>query len=497
MYRVFEMLPGILSWTTLISLIFLSWYAPLFVTVFIITFDIYWLLKTIFFSFHLRHTFSKMKENLKIDWLAKLNILEQATVVAGQVSYKNIFHLVILPMSREPYEVLKETFLTLENSNYSKEKLIIILGVEERCGREAILVAKRIENEFSSKFYKFLITVHPANIPNELPGKGSNEAWAAREARRLIIDKDHISYENILVSVFDADTQLKENYFSCLTYNFITTENPLHSSYQPIPLFLNNIHTAGAFARVISFSATFWHMMQQSRPERLTTFSSHSMPFRALIDIGFWETNVVSEDSRIFWQCFFHYNGNWKVVPLYYPVSMDANVAKTFWKTLVNQYKQQRRWGYGVENIPYIFYNFLKNKIISSRTKFYWSFNVLEGFHSWATNAIIIFILGWLPLLIGRGEFHFTLLSYNLPQITRLIMLFASFGIISSAFLSLVLMPPRPNFKKVNILWYLLQWILMPITLIIFGSFPAFDSQTRLMLGGRFKLGFWITPKHR
>jgi len=45
-------------------------------------------------------------------------------------------------------------------------------------------------------------------------------------------------------------------------------------------------------------------MMQQSRPERLTSFSSQSIPLQTLLDIGWWDKTIVSEDSRIFWQGF-------------------------------------------------------------------------------------------------------------------------------------------------------------------------------------------------
>jgi hypothetical protein len=176
---------------------------------------------------------------------------------------------------------------------------------------------------------------------------------------------------------------------------------------------------------------------------------------------------------------------------------MDANVAPTLWRTLVNQYKQQRRWSYGVENIPYILSEFSKNKIIPFSRKIYWSFNVMESFHSWATNAIILFILGWLPIIWGRGGFHYTLLSYNLPQITGFIMTLASVGIVSSAFLSILLLPVRPEIGFRHYFIYFIQWIIMPVTLLVFGSVPALDSQTRLMFGGRFRLGFWITPKYR
>ena len=163
-----------------------------------------------------------------------------------------------------------------------------------------------------------------------------------------------------------------------------------------------------------------------------------------------------------------------------------------------NIYRQQRRWGWGVENLPYAFYGFSRNKRIPPSKKIYWTFNTIEAFHSWATNAILIFALGWLPLFLGGEEFNYTLLSFSLPEITRFILTLASIGIVSSAILGIILLPPKPDwFKARHYFLYLIQWALMPFTLIIFGAIPALESQTRLMLGGRFRLGFWFTPKMR
>lgn len=400
-------------------------------------------------------------------------------------------------MAGEPYGVVKESIESLARVNYPADRLIVVLAREARIP-ESAEVAARLAEEFGDKFSAFLVTAHPAGLPGEIPGKGSNETWAAKAARREIIDRRNIPYENIIASVFDADTQVGREYFGVLTHAFLAAPHPQRSSYQPIPFFTNNIFQAPALARVIAFSSSFWHMIQQSRPERLTTFSSHSMPFAALVEVGFWNTGVVSEDSQIFWQCFLRYQGDWRVVPILYPVSMDANVAPRFWQTMQNLYKQQRRWGWGCENIPYFLAGFMKTGAIPLRAKLYWGFHYIEGFHSWATNALIIFSLGWLPILLGGAEFNMTVLSYNLPRITRWVMSAASIGIASSAVLGVILLPPRPAwFRRYHYSLYVIQWMLMPVHLIVFGSFPALDSQTRLALGGKFRLGFWITPKFR
>lgn len=485
-YRLLEILPGFLSWMTLGLVLLLSWLLPFWIAIFIIAFDIYWFLKTIYLSLHMRSAFKKMRHNLSINWLGALE----------KMKWQGIYHLVLLPMYKETAEVVKESFESLSKVNYPPDKLIVVLSVEEAGGEEALNTAKEIEKEFGNKFFKFLITIHPAGMAGEIAGKGSNDVWAIKEVKDKIIDQLQIPYENVIVSVFDVDTVIHPEFFGRLTHSYLTAEKPLRSSFQPIPLFINNIWRAPAFARIFAFSTTFWQMIQQSRPERLITFSSQSIGFKPLVDIGFWQTNVVSEDSRIFWQCLLHFDGDWQTVPLFFPVYMDANVAGTFVQTMKNQYKQIKRWAYGVENNAYFLFGFLKNKKINRGKKWRLSFNMIEGAHSLATNALIIFLLGWLPTVVGRGRFSESMLSYNLPNITRWIMTLAMVGLVFTAILAIRLLPPRPpHYGRFKHLMMILQWAFFPMNMIFFGSIPALDAQTRLMLGKY--MGFWHTPKVR
>lgn len=498
MKHFFEMIPGILTWLTLVSIVLFSWLLPVWVSVFIIFFDIYWLLKVVFLSFHLRATFREMKKNMKVNWLAELEKSDSNVEKTSQSDWRDVYHLVILPMYEEPYEVVRESFVRLANAHYPKERMIVVLGLEERASASVRETGEKIQAEFATTFHRFLVTVHPKDLPDEIPGKGSNLAWATARAKATIIDPMKIDERRVLVSVFDIDTQIFPEYFGRLTYIFETTRDPMHAIYQPIPLFTNNVYSIGAFARVISFSCSFWQMMQQSRPERLTSFSSQSIPLATLTEIGFWQKNIVSEDSRIFWQGLFRYHGNFKTVPLFFPVSMDAPAARTFWGTMQNIYKQQRRWAWGVENVPYVLEGFRADKTIQKKKRRYWTFNCIEGYHSWATNSLMIFALGWLPLFFGGHHFNQTLLSYNLPHLTRFIISLSMIGVASSAILSILILPPKPKgIRFIDYCIYVLQWLLMPVTLIAFGAIPAIEAQTRLMLGGKWRLGFWVTPKGR
>lgn len=504
-YRFFEILPGAVSWLTLFLAVLLSWLRPVWISFFIICFVTYWLFRTIYFSFHLWACYRQMKKNEKIDWLEKLSKIKD---------WQNIYHLVILPMYKEPLEIIRETFNSLLNSDWPKEKMLVVLTCEEKGNKTA---AVNIEKEFGSKFFKFLLAFHPANLAGEIAGKGSNETWGVKKAKELIIDPLKIPYGNIIVSSFDVDTCVFPKYFSCLTHYYLTQKNPTRCSFQPVPLFINNIWQAPPISRIFSFSASFWEMMCQERPEKLLTFSSHSMSFQALIDVDFRQTNVVSDDSRIFWQCFLLYNGDYQVIPLYYPLSMDANVAPSFLKTMKNVYLQQRRWAYGVGDIPFFLFGFYKdeqryrlgkkarktlgcprmaNKKIPFSKKFSLGFSIFEGHWSWGTNSILIFMLGWLPLLLGGREFGQSLLAYNLPNFISRILTIGMLGLLGSVYFSILLLPPRPpEYGKKKYLFFALEWFLLPIIMMFFTSLPSLEAQTRWLLGKY--MGFWPTPKIR
>jgi len=497
LYRTLEILPGFLAWFTLLLVVVLSMYTPVFMAIFIIAFDVYWLIKTMYLSLHLRVSYAKLKKNLTVNWMDKLNTLSPSQyTLSGLKSWQDIYHLIFLPIYKEDYSIISATLEALIKSNYPKSKMIVVICWEERGGQETQDVIREVEKNYKNSFLELTSVMHPANLSGEIPGKGSNTAYAAQIVKEKIVDAHRISYEHILVSNFDIDTIVFPEYFGVLTHTFLTIENPLRASYQPIPLYVNNIWEAPSFARVVAFAATFWHTVKQEKSETATTFSSHSMPFTALNDVGFWQKNMVSEDSRIFWQCFLRYDGDYRVAPLFYPVSMDANVAPTTGQTLKNIYKQQRRWAYGAENIPYFMFGFFRNKATPLFKKLYYGFMVIEGNHSWATNALLIFALGWLPVLLGGPQFNRTVLSFNLPYLTRLIMTLSMFGLISSAVLSIILLPPRPpKYGKFKYFWMLVQWVLFPATTIFLGSIPALEAQTRLMLGKY--MGFWVTPKVR
>ena len=493
LYRLFEIFPAAFSLGTLLAVLVFSWIFPSFVAIFVICFSFYYLLRVLYFSMHQVISYFKIKSHLKTDWLKELKKIS-AGASGKKTDWKRMHHLIILPTYKEGAKIIKESLDAMVAAEYPKEKLIVVLAVEGRAGKEFEEMAKRIEKEYKDKFLKFAVAFHPANIEGEIAGKGSNVAYAGKKAKE-IIDSLKIKYEDVLVSSFDVDTKVYKHYFSCLTWYYLNEEDPLMASYQPIPVYNNNIWKAHFFTRVVATSNTFWQMIQQERSEKLTTYSSHAIPAKVFFEVGY-PSNVVQDDSRIFWKAYLHYDGNYKVVPIYYLVSMDAVQTPRFLRTVINQYKQQRRWAWGCAEIPYIMFGFLQNKKISLIRKISHLYTIIDGYWSWATAALLLLILGWLPILLGGQQFNFSVLSFNLPILTGRIMTFALIGMFISAILSTLLLPPLPKgSRRIKKAAVFVQWLFLPVTLILFGSLPALDAQIRLMLGKY--MGFWVTEKIR
>lgn len=525
--RFLEIVPGILTWGTLLGSPILSYYHPAWISVYIILFDMYWFLKGANVAFHLMHSHYNLRTHFKInwhDWLIRLgkfedfkkylqelqapgtkrSMLRLLKIQLGRVlaisdnrnmDYRRIYHLIILPTYQEGYSVLQSSIDSYWKSDYEKDRIIFVLATEQRAGAEYKENAKRLEAEFKDKFAVYVTIEHPDGIPGEAKGKGANIAYAGKEILKTI-DQMGIPHEDVIVSAFDSDTMVHKNYFSHLAYDFMTIDKPHQASYQPMPLFHNNIWDTPAIARVIATSSSFWQLVEASRPDRLVTFSSHSMSFKTLVDIGFWRTDIIPEDSHIFWQCWLHYNGDYRTHPLFTTVSMDAVLGNNYFGTLVAQYKQKRRWAWGVTEIAMVLPDALKNKKIPGWKKFLYMERLFEGHYFWATASIMIAALGWMPLIFGGDRFGDSVLAVNLPTMTRTLMSVATFFLIFSMYINMVQLPPRPK-RYSSWKWWamILQWVFSPIVSSVFGSAPAIDAQTRLMFGKYME--FWVTPKIR
>jgi hypothetical protein len=537
--RRLEVIPAILTWTTLIGMIVFSIFVPMWVAVFIIAFDIYWIHRTIFISYYSIKAYNKLQRGQKINWLDRCskvgepeeyaqeiakNIVDMKDMLCNLSGYKarsvlkkrieeeskflkklrdinseeimdwhDVIHVVMLPTATEGAENIDPALESIAQSSYPNQKIIILLATESRENKEKREAKVNFLTEkYDGVFREFIVTAHEVQA-GEMKCKASNATYAAKKLRNYLDDHD-IDYERVIFSNFDCESVVHPQYFAALTYEYITNPKRLQRAYQPIPLYNNNLWDTNAFVRVIVTSSSFWHMFQSTRKE-MVTFSSHSEPFKTLVDVDYWPVNMISEDSIIYWKGYSYYHGEYEVTPIYLPISMDAVLADTYMGTIKNQYKQKRRWAYGIENFPVIMRAIWPDKKIAMREKLKNAFEMLDGHHSWATAPFILAILGWLPLIFGGEEFNQSNVAHILPFVTRFLMFLAMSGLAVSISLSMFLLPKRPKrYSRKRYIHMVLQWLLVPIIAPTLGAIPAIDSQTRILFKKYFT-EFWVTDK--
>ena len=545
--RILEVFPGLLTWTALISPIVVCFFYPAGVAYFIISFDLFWLFRAFYMSRNLIYSYNRLDIETNIDWFSKLKevrdinktkedikkqikdyrkkiwvkfpfnlltrifskyrkdifkyfFLKSFLEEIGKVKQEDIldpddiYHLVILATYKESIEVLRQSIEAIEKSNFSKDKILFVLAAEERDKENALKNIEEIKEEFGNKFGLFFSTIHPKDIPGEVAGKGGNITYAARKVKS-IIDEKGLSYENVITTTLDADNKVHPEYFACLTYKYVINSKRVRRSFQPMPIFNNNIWDVPAPMRIVAMGNSFWQLMESTRPERLRNFSSHAQSFKALIDTDFWSTTTIVEDGHQFWRTFFTYDGDHQLVPIFLPIYQDAVLEKKYWGTLKAQYVQLRRCAWGASDFPYVVINSVKDKKIPFLKKAVSIYRLVEGYFMWATAPLFITVIAWLPGILNP-LFQNTVVAYNLPIITSRILTVATVGLFINIIISTLLLPKRPKrYGKFRNVFMVFQWVLLPVVTIFFSSIPAIDAQTRLMIGKR--LDWQVTRKIR
>ena len=302
--------------------------------------------------------------------------------------------------------------------------------------------------------------------------------------------------ENIIVTSLDSDNRMAEKYLDSVAYEFIVHPNRQRLSYQPVSLFMNNIWDAPAPTRIIAVSNSFFNVITTMRPHALRNFASHSQPLQALEAMDFWSKRTIVEDGHQYWRSLFFFGGDYSVLPIRIPIYQDAVIDETLWKTIKAQFVQVRRWYYGASDVAYV-----GSKLFVPRDKRlvpFWQlfpkfWRLLDGHVTLAIMAPLITFGAWVPMIMNVSS-H-TMVAYNLPNIVSIIETIASIGLLITVLVSLRMLPRRPaKYRKGKKLFMIIQWVLIPVTSILYQSLAAFYAQTRLMLG-KYMEKFDVTKK--
>lgn len=481
MRRFFEILIPSFSWLLITMPLWLSFWHPALVAYLVITFDVYWFYKSFTLAYYAIRSFITLSAHVNVDWFT------QASRLSG---FRSLYHCVIIPEYKEPLHILRRTLTNLTKQDFPKNRLIIVLATEDK-DPHAKETAAILKQEFGNRFGHFLITRHVLHN-GEVAGKSSNMARAADKLKKALRIWN-ISINATTVTSCDADALLHPKYFSALTCSYLTDSDRAFHFYQGAILFYSNIWRIPLPTRFLNTLNSIWNLALLSQSRRLINFSTYSVSFSSVMRVGSWSVDVIPEDYHLFFKTYFAFGAKVRTVPIFLPVLVDAAESHGFFRTMVNQYEQSKRWAWGVSDIPYVIQGVIDHTEISLVDRLRRLAMILEHHIFWPANWFILTIGSAVPPLINPA-FGRTVLGHNLSRLSSGILTLSTIFLIVIFIIDWRIKPPKPKEMATWKLPFLyLQWFTLPIISFFLSALPGLDAHTRLMLGHR--LEYKVTEK--
>ncbi len=501
--RALEIMPLALALTLITSLVWGALWLPIPLVIMLLGFDLYWAWRSINNGIHALRGYRALKSSARIDWKQKY-VAEtwgsSSAVGRDALPWDDVSHLVIIPTYKESVDKLRATLGKLAESEVAADKLLVVIAMEE-ADDGAQDRFEILQREYASSFLAFIGTTHPMDVPGEVRGKSSNEAWAAKKAKRLFCDQMGMSLDRMTVTSCDADTLFHPRYFSALTYYFATNTKRYRMFWQGPIFYYNNVWDVPAPLRIQNSLGGINHLAKLMRKYTvLFPQSTYSLSMRMAHDVGYWDVDVVPEDWHMFLKCFYELNGEPEVQPILLPVGNDGVRAYSYKGTFWEHYQQARRHAWGCSDIPYAVKQFIRHPEIPFRTRLRRTWSLTENHVLWSSQWFLITGVAANMSAASWGGFLSLqpFAAHGIPPwfltASHWILMPCMIPLLLMIVLDMMMRPERP--KRWKIWLYpvqFAQWMLMaPITLF-FTAMPALDAQVRLALGRR--LEYKVTEK--
>lgn len=459
-----------------------SFFFPVVIAYLIIFFDIWWLYKSLNLAICSFIASRKIKQAESVNWLGRATQHEH---------FIKVHHVIVIPTYKESVGKLTETLQSLHAQTLPHEKLHVYLAFEER-EVEAKQKSQELQKAFKNVFGTLHATFHP-DIPGEAKGKASNQDFAGRLAYKMLVEEKGFDPSFMTITSADADSIFDEQYFSCVTERFLAVTSPTLKFFMSANVYYNNFWKVPAGTRVIAFFGSLLRTSLLVQGLKLIPNSTYTLSLKLLHDIGYWDTNVIPEDYRIFFKAFFRNEGKVTVEPIFLKTSMDAPQSMTYFGSLMNKYNQERRWSWGTSDDAVFLKWWLTVKNVPFLKKTYLVSSVILDHILWPVNWFIVTISANLVVFLNP-VFSRTSLGYTLPQLsgfiltvclfTLFIMIYVDFDLRSNKY-------ARPS--KIKQFMFPLEFVLMPIAGFFLSTIPALMSHLQLIRGKRME--YKVTEK--
>jgi hypothetical protein len=467
---------GLGTWGLVTLPIWGAWVAPFTLAWLVMLFNAYWLLRSMMLAGGAAVSYVRLRRSEKEDWFGRAR---------QQPGFDDLHHLIIIPTYKEDDAVLAETLDYLVRQDFPGERIEVVLAFEARDagapGRAARLLAR-----YRPRFGQMWALFHQIR-PGEIAGKSSNLAWAAPRARTLLMRRG-IDPSKVVVTICDADSRLHTKYLSALSHDHLSAPEHADRLYQPAILFHANLDRLPPPLRATNSAYSLWSLARLANGSRLVLQSTYSLPLELVHRVGYWDPDVICEDSRICFKVLQQVGESARVHPIFLPVLADAAEGATPWDTVVAHYQMIRRWAWGANDVPYAVRGAIGSRGV--RSPLAPVLGYVEDHLTWPTHWFLITLgtkaLPYLaPAIVASPEGAFLiwaggfLLSLCLPFI------------VVAATIDLMLRGGPRDLSE----WAgeVIGWAIMPAITLVLTCLPALDAHTRMLFGR--SIGYTPTPK--
>ena len=479
--RFGEMLVPFMAWFIILMPVWLSPFHPAVVAYFIITFDLYFLIKTFTTAYHAVLSYSLIKTFEDTPFYKNVKTITGAS---------KLQHFITIPNYEEPLYKLNDTVSALVKQDYPYKTVHLVLAFEKR-EEKAYEKAQKLQERWAGHFEE-IIEVYHVLAEGEVPGKASNQTFAARQIETYC-KEHHYEQKQTIITVCDADSMLPAHYLSYVSFEFLQDgDRDFHFYWAPVLLY-NNFWQLPFFVRMQATLSSIMRLSFLSQKNNLIHISTYTTNLWLLKQVDYWDVDIIPEDWHIYYQAFFKLGEKVKTIPLYTIVNGDAVYSGSMRKTFANRYEQEKRWAWGVTDISYFWNNMFISPHIPWKVKLRRFSYLVETHLLWPVSFFLLTVSGWIPPIINP-TFKRTVLGFLLPRLTGFLLTLATTMLLLYTHLDIKL---RNKLKQKTHMFsfhlILVQWYLLPIVSFVLSALPALDAHTRLLFGK--KIEYKVTEK--
>jgi hypothetical protein len=478
--RLFEAAPGLVTWILILAP---AWIPIIFqlpgalaVAAAVLFFDIYWLFRSITVVTGVYSTLWRMRRDMAKDWLA---ICRQDRM-AGLTDPLQYYHLCVIPTYTEPYHVLERTVQAIVDSNYPPElKMVGIITREtDKPGWENVA---RLKEKFGSQLRGFYHIKDPLE-PGIVVGKSAAMNWGGRWMVRVLTEEG-LDLDHVLITDLDSDYRVHPQYFAWISAHHAREPLRDYVIWQPVPLFHNNYWQVPMAVRIMSASTSQWQMFLHSRPHRLVAFSSYTCSLEFVRRVGYWDKDVIPEDSRFYWKAFFTFGKSFSVKSVYLPLYGDSPNSRDYASTHMSQYNQIKRWAWGITDVPYVLARLFKHPEIPLVLRIRRFLNLFLNHINWIFLPLLLMFGASVPLWVSM-DFSLTDVGQTLWSYSGILLTTTLSTVVFFLYFEILLQPPKPAdwplWKRGGVY---VQYLAYPIVGLVLSVLPALEAHTRLLFG--------------